>query len=830
MGYRKSSTCKARATGDARMEYDTLECALDGARHAKRAYGHDVTPYRCVHCRKWHIAPSSPSASSSSAPAGRGGRASGPKVGGPATGSVTEARPTGMSAAKRKKQPAATRPLALPSPATDRTKYCLRLTYLDHRLHAELRIREVGQSRTRIPGGSLARTPELAHAPAHRGSKLVREVQRAQSIAAALNFDQWEPSTVEPLTWTTDDWACADQLLAASVGIAVAGLEVEWQSPRRAVRRTLGVDHLSIRSAVRKQDWFDLEGGCASGDVKVSLVDLVRAVRSGAKYVEVGPDTYAKLSDELRSLFLEWPHLKADGAGLTAHASMLKALQGAAHVMVGPLQKVLEGLPKAERGEVVLSPACSRLTLKPYQQEGAKWLIRQARWAPGACLADDMGLGKTRQILALLLQRAGLGPALVVAPASVCTNWLTGDGALVAGFLNVIPATLRKVGYAAVVVASYDYAARHAKELTQSKWATIVYDEAQYLKNAESKRARELSQLEAPFVVAVTGTPIENNAAELWSISRFFFPGLLGTGQEFERKFAGPIRQGGDARSKATVHLTELLRPVVLRRTRAEQLKELPPLQELVETVELPVAERKVYEAKRQLAEEQVLEAVASLPEGEKRIRSIELLRQLREVAAAPGIHDEQLGHNTAKIQRLVELVNENRAAGHRVLVFSQWTRVLDLVQRALAVSTVAVGRLDGSTNGQIVALDPDQPEWRKGRRRIAPGSGAMVALGLDVLLISLTSGSLGINLQDASYVYLFDPWWNPQRELQAICRAHRTGQQRPVTAVRLIAADTVEGKLLALQADKRELFDQLMGGEYKGNEVTMDEIMKLLS
>ena len=465
---------------------------------------------------------------------------------------------------------------------------------------------------------------------------------------------------------------------------------------------------------------------------------------------------------------------------------------------------------RTSRDAEITVPEALNAELRPYQVEGFRWLARLSTWAPGACLADDMGLGKTVQAIALLLHRPG--PALVVAPTSVGFNWLRE----LARFAPSLRARalrgagrldqLEDLGPPDVLVTSWDLLARDIDTLEKITFGTIVLDEAQAMKNPTTARARAAVRLDGAFRLALTGTPVENRVSELWSLFRVVAPGLLGSWDRFRERFLGPIERDGDhARRDA---LARLIRPFVLRRLKAMVAAELPPRTDVNVEVELSEEERRLYEATR-------IAAVASLQGApdQRRFQVLAALTRLRQAACHPRLLDPESDLPSAKLTRLRELIGELRAEGHRALVFSQFTRHLALVRDALSEDGVRLRYLDGET-----------PEARR-RAEV----DAFQAGDGDVFLISLKAGGVGLNLTAASYVFHLDPWWNPAVEDQASDRAHRIGQTLPVTVCRLVATGTIEDRILALHAEKRELVAGLLDGTGDGGPLSVEELMGLL-
>ncbi|MEQ1504351.1 MAG: DEAD/DEAH box helicase, partial [Myxococcota bacterium] len=423
-----------------------------------------------------------------------------------------------------------------------------------------------------------------------------------------------------------------------------------------------------------------------------------------------------------------------------------------------------------------------------------------------------MGLGKTVQAVAVLCRRAADGPAIVVAPLSVASNWVA-ELARFAPGLEVVryrgasrAAKLAGLRAGQVVVATWDLVARDA-ELTEVRWATAILDEAQAIKNPHTARAKGAARLTAGFVLGLTGTPVENRTEELWSLLRVVVPGLLGSEARFAKRFAGPIDAGVPGARDA---LARLVRPVVLRRTKSQVATDLPTRTEVVLRVPLSADQAAVYERAR-------LEAVARSTGGfgpGQRFEALRWLTVLRQLACDPRLVDPGSPIGSSKLETLRRRLADLRATGHRALVFSQFVRHLELVRDALVA--------DGFTHRWLTGSSSEQDRIDE-VARFQAGEG-------DVFLISLTAGGTGLNLTAATYVFHLDPWWNPAREDQASDRAHRIGQTRPVTVYRLVAEGTIEDRILALHAEKRELADALLSGADGAARVSLDELMALLS
>jgi len=417
-------------------------------------------------------------------------------------------------------------------------------------------------------------------------------------------------------------------------------------------------------------------------------------------------------------------------------------------------------------------------------------------------LADDMGLGKTLQAIGVLLQRASGGPALVIAPTSVCGNWL----AEIRRFAPTLNASIYGEGADSereelveraaahdVVIVSYTLLLLAQERFATRTWHVVVADEAQAIKNAAAKRSQAVFDLSADFRLAMTGTPVENRLGDLWSIMRFANPGLLGTVNRFNERFAGPIERHRDREAQHV--LKRLIAPFILRRTKSEVLQDLPPRTELVLTVTPEAVEAAHYEALRRAAENAVLASLDTRAEAQARFNLLAQLTRLRRAACDPRLTTPELGLVGAKVQAFSELVGELVANGHKALVFSQFVDFLSLLRQPLDAAGIAYHYLDGAT-----------PAAERSRRIAAFQAGDG-----DLFLISLKAGGFGLNLTAADYVVITDPWWNPAAEDQAMGRAHRIGQARPVTVYRLVTKGTVEERIVDLHHEKRALADSIL-------------------
>ncbi|NQU21359.1 MAG: DEAD/DEAH box helicase, partial [Candidatus Nealsonbacteria bacterium] len=459
-------------------------------------------------------------------------------------------------------------------------------------------------------------------------------------------------------------------------------------------------------------------------------------------------------------------------------------------------------------------PSTLQTELRDYQHEGFQWLSRLAAWGVGGCLADDMGLGKTIQALALLLHRAADGPALVVAPTSVTFNWIN-EAHRFAPTLNTRvfgvgdrSALLKKLGPRDLVICSYGLLHSEAKRLQSQPWHTVVLDEAQAIKNMATRRSRAAMGLEADFRLIMTGTPLENHLGELWNLLEFINPGLLGSLESFQSRFAMPIERDGCRETRR--RLKKLIQPFILRRTKSQVLQELPPRTEVTLQVELSDEEAAFYEALRQRAIEKLADA------GDGRSQHLQILAELmrlRRACCHPRLVLDDCEIAGSKLALFSETLDELLDNHHKVLVFSQFVDHLSILREELDRKGVSYHYLDGST------------PTRQRKQRVE----AFQAGEGDVFLISLRAGGLGLNLTAADYVIHMDPWWNPAVEDQASDRAHRLGQQRPVTIYRFITQDTIEHRITQLHSSKRDLADSLLEGADMSGKLSAEQLLKLI-
>lgn len=512
---------------------------------------------------------------------------------------------------------------------------------------------------------------------------------------------------------------------------------------------------------------------------------------------------------------------QADGLAAIADAVKLRWIGGTR------LRTLIDRLRSAGGVTALPPPAGLVAELRPYQRDGFSWLQFLARNELGGVLADDMGLGKTLQTIAHLLAEKEAGhlthPALVVCPTSLVPNWL-GEMARFAPSLRAVAlhgparaALFDGLGDAEVVVTTYPLLVRDAEVLTARDWHVVVLDEAQAIKNPSAKATQVACRLNAQHRLCLSGTPVENHLGEAWSQFAFLLPGLLGDSKTFTRLFRTPIEKKGDGDRR--VLLSSRLKPFLLRRTKGEVAADLPPKTEIVRRLDLSGAQRDLYEAVRLAMSEKVRAEVAAKGMARSHIMILDALLKLRQACCDPRLvklRQAKAVKDSAKLGYLMEILPALIEDGRRVLLFSQFTSMLDLIKAEVERAGITYVELTGDT------LD-----------RAAPVA-SFQAGAVPLFLISLKAGGVGLNLTAADTVIHYDPWWNPAVEDQATDRAHRIGQDKPVFVYKLIAAGTVEERMLEMQDRKRGLAGALFNPDNAGfagfEEADLDALFQPLS
>lgn len=600
---------------------------------------------------------------------------------------------------------------------------------------------------------------------------------------------------------------------------------IEWLEGAKVSIKQAANEETYSMGLRTKQNWFEVEGELQLDEKTIlsaaELLKLMQANMVGKRFVRLNDTEFLALNERLAKQLSSVQQLAQVRKNSVVIPRYEIGLLG--ELMANPqtilredkgVRKLLEKIDRAAQMPIKV-PKELQATLRAYQEDGYRWMMRLAEWGAGACLADDMGLGKTVQTIAVLLARAKKGASLVVAPASVVYNWQN-EIMRFAPTLNVQvfneaddrAQLIEKAGNYDVVLTTYGLLVREAEMLAGKAWNVVCLDEAHTIKNRATKMSQVAMSLKAGMRIALTGTPLQNYLSELWNLFQFINPGLLGSFETFSHDFITPIEAEHNKQRQAL--LRRMLQPFLLRRTKAEVIDELPEKTEIIRRIELSADERIAYEALRIEAQQMVDQAekvdmnvLASITRLRQAACSLDLVPNGTTVANNGG----------SKLADFTELISQIVTGGNRVLVFSQFTSFLHMAQQAVG-KEITTFYLDGST--PLVKRKEMVEAFQRGEAQ--------------VFFISLKAGGLGLNLTGANYVLHLDPWWNPAIEQQATDRAYRIGQKRNVTVYHLIAADTIEEKILRLHKTKRDLADALLHDQNTTHALTLSDLKLLLS
>ena len=555
-------------------------------------------------------------------------------------------------------------------------------------------------------------------------------------------------------------------------------------------------------------DWFNTDLEVRYGGQKASLRQLHKSLKNGSRYVTLDDGTLGMLpagwikkmakyfeAGEINEEQIRTPKINFTGVLALYEKEMLA---DEVHQQIETYSSKLAGFETIEN---IALPEGLHTALRHYQQQGLNWLNFLDDFGFGGCLADDMGLGKTIQVIAFMLllrQKHGQQTHLVVVPTSLIFNWQD-ELKKFAPSLKIfsIYGTNRvRINHAFkeydVVLTSYGMLVSNIHFIKTFCFAYIFLDESQAIKNPDSQRYKACRLLQSKNKIVLTGTPVENNTFDLYGQLSFACPGLLGNRQYFKDIYSQPIDKFGD--TKRAVELQQKINPFILRRTKKQVATELPEKTEMIIYCEMGIEQRKVYDA----YEKEFRNYLLGKPEEDLRRDSMNILQgltKMRQICNSPALLEDDVfyGDASAKIDVLVEQI-ESKHRYHKILVFSQFVGMLHLIRKELSAKYIACEWLTGQTKDRAAAVNNFQTNE-----------------DIRVFLISLKAGGTGLNLTEADYVYLVDPWWNPAVENQAIDRCYRIGQQKHVVAVRLICPDTIEEKIIKLQAAKKELVNDLI-------------------
>lgn len=615
---------------------------------------------------------------------------------------------------------------------------------------------------------------------------------------------------------------------------------LEWLSSHRAALQAAGFQLLPVAedgqqlylhppsislSAGQDNDWFDLKGVVTVGEFSFPFIKLAKYIRDGQPLFPLPNGAYFIIPQEwmarYKSLF-QFGSREKDGLKLAkSHFTLLKEI----------------GLGAGEEVEEERQPATDfqpspllKASLRPYQLEGARWLVGLYESQLGACLADDMGLGKTLQTITVLLhakaqkaQRGSSAPqerpaqqlglfapaedfdtlqplqSLIILPASLVFNWeaeIRKFAPSLQAYRHTGPKRYKDIRLLSrfdVLLTTYQTALRDQELLEQIEFEYIVLDESQYIKNKDSKVFRAINQLQGRHRLSLSGTPIENSLSDLWAQMQFINPNLLGSFNFFQKEFIRPIEKLQDEDKKA--QLRRLVSPYLLRRTKEEVAKDLPPLTTKTFYCEMTAEQKRLYEREKSAARNYLLENYdAANPQF--RFKVLQSLTKLRQLANHPKMAVEAYAKGSGKFEDVLEHMDTIRRGGHKVLLFSSFVQHLELFKAAFEAQQQPYAWLTGGQASQ-------EREKAVQQFNEDPSLGAF--------LISIKAGGTGLNLTSADYVFILDPWWNPTTEQQAIARAHRIGQDKHVMAIKFITRGTIEEKILKLQEKKARLAEDII-------------------
>lgn len=603
---------------------------------------------------------------------------------------------------------------------------------------------------------------------------------------------------------------------------------MEWPQGQILKFRGMSTGRVDIQVKTNV-NWFEIEGSVDLGGEQKSLADLMSLYHNSdiEGYIKVGEREYMRMSESLRKKIDELEQLTRPVRGkiklpifqVGSVARFINSSSDIHAVADGAFNETLKRMEDAYASNPEV-PSELKASLRDYQQEGFQWMARLGAWGAGACLADDMGLGKTVQALANLLYFSGEGPSLVVAPLSVVPNWVAEAGRFTPS-LNVTvlndqtdrASFLSDLKPGDVVITTYGVLVTESDRLTGVDWNVVCLDEAHQIKNRSTRASVSAMGLSAKRKVILTGTPVQNHLGELWNLFQFINPGLLGPWKEFNNRF---IRE--DLTTASRERLQRMVQPFILRRTKMDVLDDLPEKNTYEHPVELTRAEMQMYEDMRRMLEFKYRKKTSREEKDKAKSINIDFLAELTRLRLAANdmrLAEESWTEESSKILALLDIMSTlTENPDNRILVFSQFTSFLELIGQALRRDGIDYLYLDGQT-----------PMKERSMLVTKFQSGQC-----PVFLISLKAGGLGLNLTAANYVIMMDPWWNPAIEQQAADRAHRLGQDRVVTVIKMVAKHTIEEKILRLHETKQDLSDTILDGTGESSRLSYDDMMELIS
>ena len=573
-------------------------------------------------------------------------------------------------------------------------------------------------------------------------------------------------------------------------------------------------------------DWFDIHAVVRFGDYEIPFNELRKLINKKSKEIKLPNGEIAVIPDSWLTDYAElFAFMEEDGQGQNLklkkhHLSLIEDLRNGQLAQV-TLDRKLQKLQGFEEIEDYELPKGFKGKLRPYQKAGYNWMRFLAEYNFGGCLADDMGLGKTIQTLALLQSQKSEGAiqtSLLVMPTSLIYNWQI-EASKFTPKLKVLiysgtqrdknPETFAKYD---LVITSYGITRIDIDILNTFYFNYVILDESQAIKNPDSIIAKSVGKLKSRNRLILTGTPLENSTMDLWSQLSFVNPGLLGAQKYFKNEFQLPIEKQQDI--EKTRKLNVIIKPFILRRQKAQVAKDLPEKIESVKFSEMTPGQAEKYEEVKSFYRNKILDTIETSGIRKSQMLLLQGLTQLRQIANHPKMVDEDFEGDSGKFEDIRYMVESALSEGHKVLIFSQFVKHLTIVRKYLDDKGMSYAYLDGTTKdrqGQVESFQNNKD--------------------IKLFLISLRAGGLGLNLTEADYVFLLDPWWNPAIEEQAVDRAHRIGQKKTVFTYKFIARDTVEEKILALQKNKLKLASDLISTEESFmKKLTTEDISELLA
>lgn len=577
-------------------------------------------------------------------------------------------------------------------------------------------------------------------------------------------------------------------------------LKVHRQTPRLKIKVKLSGNLL------------DLRYGLFEGNKALQIPDLLKQIQTGKQYVKLFDNSQIYIPENLREKIREFSSLLdlEDGSGKiklpAAGVILLKELKSLAQdfSLDDESKNLLQRYEKFEFINEIEIPVHLHGTLRNYQKSGLNWLFFLNDFRFGGILADDMGLGKTVQVISLLLKLKESHrlnqPVLIIMPLTLIFNWVEEiekfgpdlNVLVYAGSKNDRLKLLKKFSKYDIILCSYGIVLQDQLLLSEKEYSYLVLDESQKIKNPETKTYRAVNKIRSLNKLALTGTPIENSLTDLWAQINFLNPGLLGSLKQFQKRY---IEIQPEERETKLAALKKLIYPFMLRRTKQEVEKQLPPLTEIIHHVEMTESQRQLYQKWLRYYRDEIFFQIENKGLNKSRLKILEALTYLRQLACHPAIFDDKIDLlDSGKMQLMEDMLEGIVSEGHKVLIFSQFVRFLKIIRKIFDAKEFQYEYLDGKVRNRAQKIRSFQQNPN-----------------ISAFLISLKAGGVGVNLTAADYVFHLDPWWNPAVEQQATDRAHRIGQDKRVFVYKYIMKNSIEEKILALQQKKKQLSDKLI-------------------